>query len=161
MVLPAAGLGAQLALQLDRLPGQAVLGGVAALHAVEGVEHAHGEGRRGAQARAGGQVRLVGDAHLAHVEHLHGVAHGGVLELGGVGDALDPGVDELSGVVEEARQVARRDVAVLVERGRDDRAAVLVEEPWHVGAASEERHAEWCASNDHSWLPIFNIEINT
>ena len=147
LVLPAAGLGAQLTLQPDGLPGQAVLGGVGALHAVEGVEHAHGEGRGGAKARAGGKVGLVGDAHLAHVEHLHGVAHGGV------GDPLDPRVDELRGIIEEARQMARRDVAVLVERGRDDRAAVLVEELRHVRAAAEERHTEGCASDNHLFNP--------
>src|SRR6187402_2209813 len=79
----------------------------------------------------------------------HGLGRG-MLDFGDLPDVLDPGIDDAVLVVEELRQVAAGDVAVLVYRGGEHRAAVTLEPRRVVGSPAEERDAKRRARDDHS-----------
>src|SRR6185295_3951634 len=80
---------------------------------------------------------------------------GGVLDLLRVLDQLDLRVHDPRLVVEELRQVADRDVAVLVDGRRQDGAAVLAVPGGVVRAAAEERDPERGAADDHRLLALW------
>src|SRR5947208_17143618 len=80
--------------------------------------------------------------------HQHG-AYGRMLYLRRIDDVLDLRVDDPVLVLEERRQVAAGDVAILVDCRRDDAAAVLFGPRRIVGAAPDERDAKRCARDDH------------
>src|SRR3990170_4850638 len=76
-------------------------------------------------------------------------AHGRVLDLLDRLHRLDPGIDDLVPVLEEWRQLAQADVAVLVDRGAEHGTAMLPEPGRVVGAATEEGDPERGAGDDH------------
>src|SRR6185436_8552362 len=62
---------------------------------------------------------------------------------------LDPRIDDAEVVFEKGREVARRDMAVLIDRGRDHLPAVSSIPRGVVGPASEKRDSIWRAADDH------------
>ena len=63
---------------------------------------------------------------------------------------LDLAVDDADAVLEERRQIAAGEVAILVDGGGQDGAAVLPIPARVVGAAAEEGDAEGGSADDHS-----------
>src|SRR5438132_5055596 len=76
-------------------------------------------------------------------------SHCRVLDLGDFPDVLNLGINDAMPMVEKRREIATGDVAVFVDRSRENRAAVLPEPGGIVRAAAEERDSERCSSNDH------------
>jgi hypothetical protein len=76
-----------------------------------------------------------------------------MLNLRHVLDAFDLRVDDAVLVLEEGRQIAARDVTVLVNGRRQDRAAVLFVPRGIIRPAAEERDAKRCACDDQSDSP--------
>ncbi len=150
LVLRADVLADDFLLDVDRLARQLFLGYVLAAQRVDGVDESDGERGARAQAGAGGQVAVVVDFQsvLAIVDAQHRF-HRRVLDLGDVDDVFDAGIDDAVLVLEELRQVAAVDVAVLVDRGREHRAAVAPHPGRVIGAAAEERDAKGSAGDDH------------
>src|SRR6185436_5194323 len=67
-------------------------------------------------------------------------------------DVFDERVDQAKTMLEERRQLTDADVAVLVDRRRQHRAAMLAIPVGIVGAASKEGNAERRAADDHSGI---------
>ena len=63
---------------------------------------------------------------------------------------LDLAVDDADAMLEERRQIAAGEIAVLVDGGRQHRAAVLAIPGGVVGAAAEEGDSEGSSADDHS-----------
>ena len=103
-----------------------------------------------AHAAAGRQVAVVVDLDAAlDAEVAQDLADGGMGDLVDGLAVLHLGVDHAILVLEERRQIAAGDVAVLVDGGREDGAAVLPIPGRIVGAAAEEGDAKWGSADDH------------
>ena len=76
-------------------------------------------------------------------------SHCRVLDLGDFPDVLNLGINDAMPMIEKRREIATGDVAIFVDRSRENRAAVLPEPGGIVCAAAEERYSEWCSSYDH------------
>ena len=154
LVLAADILADDLLLDPDRLLAQILGRGHPALQRPERVDEAHREGRARAQARARRQVGVVVDLEADRRRELaqHG-ADGRMLDLADLGHRLDLGIDDLVPVLEERRQLAQGDVAVLVDRGAEHGPAMLLEPGGIVGAAAEEGDAKGRAGDDHAVAP--------
>src|SRR5204863_7401666 len=83
---------------------------------------------------------------LKAVEHS---ADGRMCDLADLLHVLDDRVDDAEAVIEKRRQLPHADVAVLVDRRRQDGAAVLAEPVGIVGASAKERHPKRRAADDH------------
>ena len=79
-------------------------------------------------------VNLEAPANLEPLEH---AAYGRMLNLADLLDVLDNGIDDTKAMVEERRQLADADVAVLVDGGRQYGAAMLAIPLWIVRSAPE------------------------
>ena len=117
---------------------------------VHRVDQAHGERRARAEPRPRRQIAVVVDLEaLVHVQPFEHAANRRVLDLADLLDVLDDRVDDAELVIEERRQLANADVAVLVDGRRQHGAAMLAIPVRVVGAAAEERDAERRAADDH------------
>src|SRR5437870_3920838 len=76
-------------------------------------------------------------------------SHCRVLDLGDFPDVLNLGINDAMPMIEKRREIATGDVAIFVDRSRENRAAVLPEPGGIVCAAAEERYSERCSSYDH------------
>src|SRR4051812_38048510 len=77
-------------------------------------------------------------------------ANGRMLDLGNFVDELDLRINDARLVLKERRQPPHRDVAILVDGGAEDRAAMLAKPSRVVGPAAEQRNAEGGAGDDHT-----------
>src|SRR6185295_1154854 len=77
------------------------------------------------------------------------LAHGGVRDLVERLAVLDQRVDDAEAVLEEGRQMPAREVAVLVDGGREYRPPMHAGPRGIVRATPEERDAERRATDDH------------
>ena len=124
------------------------LGHELALERVERVEERDGEAARRAEPDVG---RHVGDAETSSIplpdaRHPERLAEDAVLDLVDRLDGLGLRVREADRVVEAA---VGADEDVLVDRGGDEEAAVLVRVAGEVGSASAEGEADRGAGDDH------------
>src|SRR5580700_7141144 len=87
---------------------------------------------------------------VGHAQICEDAAHRRVLDLAGVVDQLDFGINDFRLVLEERRQPAHADVAIFVDRGADHRAAVLAKPRRIIGATAEQRNAKRGAADDHA-----------
>ena len=125
-------------LDVNRLVRQRLLRDVAAVERMNGVDQSHGERRARSEARAGRQIAVVMNLEaLVDLEPLEHAAHGGMLNLADLLDVFDDGVDDAKAMVEERRQLADADVAVLVDGRRQHGAAVLAIPLWIIRSAPE------------------------
>ena len=138
LVLRADGLVEQFLLDVDALGGQLVLADHPPFQGVQGVQQPDGKGRTGPHAAAGGQVAVVVDFHAAgNLQVFQCLADGGVRDLVDRMAVLDLRVDHADAVFEEGRQVAAGQVAVLVDRRGDHRAAVVPIPPRIIGSPAQ------------------------
>ena len=116
--------------------------------AVERLEQRGREAARGAEPGAGRNIGHRGDFERVHVEpdQLERLAHDRMLELVDRADALELGIFH-DQIVDEG--LMHRDVDVLVDRRRDQEAALLAIVGRQVGAAAAERDAKRRAHDDH------------
>ena len=77
--------------------------------------------------------------------------------------SLDFGIDNAKTVFKERRQVAARQVAILVNAGRQHRAAMRAVPRRIIGAAAEERNAKGSSTDDHKEFAeeLFNRMANS
>ena len=73
-----------------------------------------------------------------------------VFDFGDLLDEFDLRIDDAVPVREKWRKPTHADVGVFVDRGADDRAAMLAEPRRIVGSATEERNSEWRTTDDHA-----------
>jgi hypothetical protein len=115
---------------------------------VQGLQQRGGETARRAQPGSGRDVGERGDLDLrrAHADHLQRFADDRVMDLVDLRDVLELRVLEEDAGHERAH---RRHVHVLVDRGRDDRSAVLPVVRRQVRAAAPESNPQRAARDDH------------
>jgi len=126
-------------LDVQRLVRQLLLRDAAALERVNRIDQPGRERRTRTEPGAGRQIAVVVDLEPGF--HLHPLEHGAhrrMLDVGSLLDVLDDRVDHAKAMLEKRRQLADADVAVLVDRRRQHRAAVLAVPLRVVRAASEE-----------------------
>ena len=136
---------------------QLVLADHPAVQGVQGVQQADGEGGTGPHAAAGRQIAVVMDLHAArHGEELQNLPDGRMADLVDRLAVLVLGVDHAEAMLEERRQVAAGQVAVLVDRRGNHRAAVLPIPRRIVGAAAEKGNPKRRSADNHgrfaSWF---------
>ena len=125
-------------LDVNGLVRQRLFRDVSAIERMNGVYQPDGERRARAEPRPGGQIAVMMNFEpLVHFEPFEHAAHGGMLNLADLLDVLDDGVDDAKAMVEERRQLADADVAVLVDRRCQHGAAVLAIPLWIIRSASE------------------------
>src|SRR5579863_6767553 len=90
-------------------------------------------------------LQPLGDAKIAESG-----THHRVLDVADLVHRLYQRPDHAVLVGEEGRHVARRDVAIFVDRSGESRAAMLAEPDGIVGATAEERDAEGGSAHDHA-----------
>src|SRR5262245_17542642 len=90
---------------------------------------------------------------MASVMPLQHGPYGRVLNIRDFLDVFDDRVDEAIAVLEEGRQYANADIAVLIDRGGEHGTAVLPEPLRIIGAATEKRDPKWGAADDH-WARV-------
>src|SRR4026207_2118200 len=86
---------------------------------------------------------------LLDLEKSQALTNGRMLDVVNPSPILDARVDDAEAVIEKRRQVARRDVAVLVDGGGEDLSAVGAIPRRIVRSSTEERNAERCTTDDH------------
>ena len=122
-----------------------------ALQRIEAVEQAHREGRAGSDAAARGDVRIVVDLHAARdFQESERLPDGRMDDLIQRLTVLDLRVDNAVAMLEEGREVATVNVAVLVDRRGQHGAAVLGIPFGIVGAATEEGDPKRGSADDHA-----------
>ena len=140
---------------VDGLAGQRFLGDVSSLERVHGVDQSHGKGRAGSEPGPRREIPVVVNLEaFRDVEPAQHAADRRVLNLADVPDVLDDGIDDAELVIEEGRQLAHAEVAVLVDGGRQHGAPVLAEPFGIVSSTAKERNPEWCAADDHDWRTL-------
>src|ERR1700688_126839 len=72
---------------------------------------------------------------------------------------VDLGIDDARLILEERRQPPYRDVAILVDGGADNRATVLAEPRWIIGATAEQRNAKRGAADYHAASTILRRSL--
>src|ERR1035438_4753792 len=85
-----------------------------------------------------------------HIQHTEDRADGRMLNIGCALAVFDLGMDHPQPVLEEGRQVAASDEAILVNRRPQHGAAILPVPCRVVGASAEEGDAERCAADHHN-----------
>src|SRR5262249_19461589 len=109
------------------------------------------EGRARSEAAARREVAIVMDLDAAiHAKESQDLADGRMADLVEGLAILHLGVDDAEPVFEERRQIAAGDVAELVDRGGQDRSAVLPIPGRVIGPAAEEGDPERRAADDHA-----------
>src|SRR5436190_1568797 len=83
---------------------------------------------------------------LKPVEH---GAYRRMIDLVDLLDVLDDRINDAEPVIEERRELADADVAVLVDCRGQDRAAMFAEPVRIIGASAKERHPKRRAADDH------------
>ena len=126
LVLRADGLLQHVLLDVNALRSQLLFADGASLQRVERVEQADGERRTRPHAAAPRQIAVVVDFHPAfHFQIAQGFARGRVLNFVQCVAILNLGIHHTDAVLEKRRQIAAAEVAILVDGGRQHRAAVL------------------------------------
>jgi len=111
---------------MDGFMSQPLFGGDGAPQRVEGVKQANNERRARTQAAPGWKIPVVMDLKtLFETEMPQTLPHGWVRDLINGLAILDARINDPEFVLEERRQVPRRDVAVLIYAGRDDLTAIM------------------------------------
>ena len=157
LILRADGFFQQILFQMNALIGELFLRGHVALEGVESVEETDREGGAAAHSAAGGEVAVVMNLNPAiEVHKFQRGAHRGMLYFFNSVCALDLRIHHAKLMVEKRRQMARVNVAVLVDGGGKHRAAVLAVPARIVRAAAKHRDAIGGSSNNH-FLPFVII----
>ena len=76
-------------------------------------------------------------------------AHRGMADFGDLAHQLDYRIDDAVTMLEERRQRAHAQIAVLVDRHAEHRATMLADPVGVIGPAAEQRHAEGRPADDH------------
>src|SRR6185312_12473690 len=141
-------------LNVDRFAGKLLLGGHLAAERVQGVQQADGESGTGSHAAAGGQVAVVVKFDAAFdLQEAERFTDGRVSNLFDRLAGLDFAINDAEAMFEERRQVAAGEIAVFIDGGGENRAAVVAIPAGVIGAAAEERQAIRGPADDHSMIP--------
>src|SRR5688572_10637239 len=106
---------------------------------MHGVYQPDGERRARSKSGARRQIAVVVNLEpLRHFEPLEHATHRGMLNLADLLHILNDGVDHPEAMIEERRQLADTDVAVLVDGRSQHGAAVLAIPLWIIRSAPEE-----------------------
>jgi hypothetical protein len=125
-----------------------------AAQGMQGVEQANGKGGTGPHAAASGQVAIVVEFDVAiNFEKAKRLADDGVADIANLTARFDLPIDETDPMLEERGQMPTAEVAVFVDGGGEDRAAVGTIPPRVVGASSKEGDPKRSSANDHSVDP--------
>src|SRR5262249_6613730 len=121
---------------------------------VQGIEKPDRESRAGTHAASGRQIAVMVEFQAAvELQVLERLANGRVADLVHTLASFDLAVNDAQPVLEKGRQIATGQIAKLVDRRGEDRAAVLAVPRGIVRAAAEKRNAEGGTADDHGFLP--------
>jgi hypothetical protein len=139
LILTSNSFSQDLLLDVDRGVSQLRFAGHDVLQGVQRMQQADRKRRTGAQPGTGRQISVVMDFKTVRdVEVLEDSAYGRVFDLRiGLG-LLDAGIGNARAMLEERRQITATDIAVFIDRGGQDRSAVLVKPYGIVRASAEE-----------------------
>src|SRR5215204_898282 len=120
---------------------------------MNGAQQPDSKRRARSEPRSRGQIAVMVDLQAAiDLETLQHRPDGRMRDVGDFLDVLDDRIDNAEAVIEEGRELANADVAVLIDGRREHRAAMLVKPVRIVRASAEKRHPERGAADNHGEL---------
>ena len=163
LILRPDGLLQQLLLDVKALGDKLLLADALPLDGMHGVQETDGKRGTRSHAAACGQVAIV--MHLDAVRHLHELQHRPGRRVPDLLDgpaSVDLRVDHPVPMLEEGREIAAAQIAVLVDGRGHHRTAVFAIPSGIIGAATKKRDPEWCSAKNHEnnpWAAMYESGV--